>query len=96
MESRLQCRQSVIFEHVQQCLYRMLLVEISQETFKLDIPSFRHYPTQGREFLRSCAPNLEVRVSMLVFPLSTLADSPSCARISQNQLIMNMVAEKEE
>jgi hypothetical protein len=68
MESRLQCRQSVIFEHVQQCLYRMLLVEISQETFKLDIPSFRHYPTQGREFLRSCAPNLRGSCEHARFP----------------------------
>jgi len=58
MESRLQCRQSVIFQHVQQCLYRILLFERSQENFKLVLPSFRHYPTQGREFLRSCAPNL--------------------------------------
>jgi hypothetical protein len=68
MESRLQCRQSVVFQHVQQCLYRMLLFEISQETFELILPSFRHYPTQGREFLRSCAPNLRGSCEHARFP----------------------------
>ena len=55
MEGRLQCRESVVFQHVQQCLDNPMSFHMSDNSIKLALPSFQHYPTLEKEFLHFCA-----------------------------------------
>jgi hypothetical protein len=91
VERRLQDGQTVVLQHVQERLpARSVSGQHLTRKSTPRAPSFLRYRDQGRGSWHSCAADLRSHASQSS-PRTQTIGVPNCARMSQNQLMMNMV-----